>query len=45
MVSFAESIETFAQNLADTKPTAFLGGPAYGPNSNKVYWPNCHRKN
>ncbi len=27
MVSFAESIDTFAQNLADTKPTAFLGVP------------------
>ncbi|MAD29207.1 MAG: hypothetical protein CMP00_06025 [Woeseiaceae bacterium] len=27
MVSFAESLETFAQNLADTKPTAFLGVP------------------
>ena len=25
MVSFAESLDTFAQNLADTKPTAFLG--------------------
>ena len=27
MVSFAESLDTFAQNLADTKPTAFLGVP------------------
>ena len=27
MVSFAESLDTFAENLADTKPTAFLGVP------------------
>lgn len=27
MVSFAESLETFAQNLSDTKPTVFLGVP------------------
>ncbi|MFL2569184.1 MAG: AMP-binding protein [Flavobacteriales bacterium] len=27
MVSFAESLDTFVQNLADTKPTAFLGVP------------------
>ena len=27
MVSFAESLDTFAQNLSDTKPTAFLGVP------------------
>ena len=27
MVSFAESLDTFAQNLVDTKPTAFLGVP------------------
>ncbi|MDC3104016.1 AMP-binding protein, partial [Flavobacteriales bacterium] len=27
MVSFAENLDTFAQNLADTKPTAFLGVP------------------
>lgn len=27
MVSFAESLDTFAKNLSDTKPTAFLGVP------------------
>jgi long-chain acyl-CoA synthetase len=27
MVSFAESIDTFAKNLSDTKPTVFLGVP------------------
>jgi len=27
MVSFAESLDTFAKNLYDTKPTAFLGVP------------------
>ncbi|MGC6470480.1 MAG: AMP-binding protein [Flavobacteriales bacterium] len=27
MVSFAESLDTFAQNLAETKPTVFLGVP------------------
>ena len=27
MVSFAESLDTFAQNLSDTKPTVFLGVP------------------
>ena len=27
MVSFAESLETFAKNLSDTKPTVFLGVP------------------
>ena len=27
MVSFAESLDTFAENLADTKPTVFLGVP------------------
>lgn len=27
VVSFAESLDTFAQNLSDTKPTVFLGVP------------------
>jgi long-subunit acyl-CoA synthetase (AMP-forming) len=27
MVSFAESLDTFAKNLSDTKPTVFLGVP------------------
>jgi long-chain acyl-CoA synthetase len=27
MISFAESLDSFAENLADTKPTAFLGVP------------------
>ena len=36
-VSFAESLDTFAQNLSETQPTVFLGVPEYGLNSNKEF--------
>jgi long-subunit acyl-CoA synthetase (AMP-forming) len=44
-VSFAESLQSFAQNLAETKPPFSWGFTAYGQSSTRAYWPKYHKGN